>query len=338
MQTPFLWSGISILPWCTGTGYNHFLQILLQRSKFHPLDITLTKHEVYLRSKLAMGAIGAARKTSSLPGHHLQDQLGMFTPYASRWQTFKCDCERLDDVSLVMALLANLSAPILESFDLRLSFCTDSQDGDAFRIFEGGAPKLSEVSIRGIHPSMCLLPLSSVSSLCLGAGLDEMSGDKFLDILQSLVTLTYLDLEGGVVSLEDLQLLGMEGKNVEIATLRSLSFAATASPQYCIGSILDTIRCPAVESMSISQLASWDVPEESPSTYTPPLPPITRLRFLKLIRIECHKLARHFNFSSLPALHTIVLHNCPSPMALDMLAVSIMMKIIKIKKHYLRCY
>jgi hypothetical protein len=186
--------------------------------------------------------------------------------------------------------------------------------GDAFGIFEGGAPKLLDVSIRGIHPFVCLPPLSSVSTLRLGAGPDKMSGDEFLDILRSFVTLASLDLDGGVVDLKDLHLLGMRGENVEIATLRSLSFTAKASPRCCIGGILDTIRCPAVESVSISQLASW---EESPFAYTlPPLPPFTRLRSLELIRIECHKLARHFNFSSLPALHTIVLRNCPSPMAL----------------------
>lgn len=42
MQTPFLWSGIPILLWYTGTGYEQFLQIFLHRSKSHPLDITLT--------------------------------------------------------------------------------------------------------------------------------------------------------------------------------------------------------------------------------------------------------------------------------------------------------
>jgi hypothetical protein len=69
----------------------------------------------------------------------------MFTPHTSRWQTSKYDCkEELDDVLLVMALLANLSAPIL---DIHLSFCTDGQDGDVFEIFEGGAPKLLNVSI-----------------------------------------------------------------------------------------------------------------------------------------------------------------------------------------------
>jgi hypothetical protein len=35
VQTPFLWSGVCLLPWRTGIGYRKFLQILLQRSQSH---------------------------------------------------------------------------------------------------------------------------------------------------------------------------------------------------------------------------------------------------------------------------------------------------------------
>jgi hypothetical protein len=332
IQTPFLWSGISILPWRTGIGYGQFLQILLQRSKSHPLDITLTKREFdnpNSRENLAMAAfaaLNASRESGSFAhdalrhikqpnvGHRLENQLGMFIPHVSRWRTFKYNCEALNDVFLVRALLANLSAPILESFDLHLSPRVDSRDDDAFEIFEGGAPKLSRLDMRGIHPFACLPPLSSVTTLRLGADTDKISGDELLDILRSLVALMSLDLEHGVVIPYDLHLRGMQGENVEIVTLRSLSFSAAASPRYCIAGMLDTIRCPAVESMSISPLAEWDIPEDS--TYTPPLPPFIRLRYLKLIEIDCYKLARNFDFSSLPALHTIELCHCPSPMAL----------------------
>jgi hypothetical protein len=123
----------------------------------------------------------------------------MFIPHVSRWQTFKYDCDALDDsVFVVRALLANLSAPILESFDLKLSSRMDGQDGDAFEIFEGGALRLLPIDIRGIHPFTCLPPLSSVTTLRLGAGPDKMSGDEFLDILRSCVTLISLDIEGRV--------------------------------------------------------------------------------------------------------------------------------------------
>jgi len=174
----------------------------------------------------------------------------------------------------------------------------------------------AHIDIRGIHPFACLPPLSSVTTLRLGAGPDKMSGAEFLDILRSCVALISLDIEGRVVRLNVLHLGSMMGKNVEIPKLRSLSFEGCASPRYFIAGILATIRCPAVESMSISPLATWESPEESPSTHAAPLPPFLRLRSLRLIEIDCYKLARNFDFSSLPALHTIELRHCPSPMAL----------------------
>jgi hypothetical protein len=39
MQTPFLWSGICLLPWRNRGGYREFLKILVQRSQPHPLNI-----------------------------------------------------------------------------------------------------------------------------------------------------------------------------------------------------------------------------------------------------------------------------------------------------------
>ena len=261
MQTPFLWSGISILLWKTGTGYRQFLQILLQRSQAHPLNITMIKCGLDNLNRcvhLTMVTFNVALKTLSVPNvdHCLQDQMDMFTPHASQWQTFKYDCDESDDVSLVTALLANLSVPILESFNLHLSLPAHSEDGGAFKILEGGAPKLWNVSICGIHPFTCLPPLSSVTTLHIGAGPDKMSGNEFLYILQSFVTLTSLDLDGSVVSPYDLHLLGMQGENVKIARLRLLSFAAEALPRYCIDGILDIIRCPAIKSINISRLNS----------------------------------------------------------------------------------
>ena len=41
-RTPFLWSGICLFLWRTKGGYHRFLQILLERSQGHPLDIELT--------------------------------------------------------------------------------------------------------------------------------------------------------------------------------------------------------------------------------------------------------------------------------------------------------
>jgi hypothetical protein len=330
IQTPFLWSEICLFPWRTGTGYREFLYILLQRSQSHPLDITLTLRELdnpNHRVNRAIAILHATRQSGSISphipmnldqqsgDHCLHAQLGIFIPHVSRWRTFRYECENINDVWLVNEPLTKLSAPMLASFDLLLSGRMDEEDGDAWGIFQGGAPKLSQLHIRGIHPFACLPPLSSVTTLCLGAGPDQMNGEEFLCMLRDMPTLVSLCLEGMVVEPNGLYLTAVRGGNVEIATLRSFSFSAD---EPSIGSILNTIRCPGVESMNISSVEEWEGMDlsELPSIQALPLPPFPLLRTLELNGIECDKLATNFDFSYLPVLHTISLSSCTSPMAL----------------------
>jgi hypothetical protein len=134
---------------------------------------------------------------------------------------------------------------------------------------------------------------------------------KFLSMLRSLSVLVSLHFDGTVVDLYQLALLG------EMVTLWSFSFSSDLSPsgKFMIDGILNTIRCSALESLTISDLYSMDIvqPMELLSTQALPMPP---LRSVKLSRFECAKFVEHFDFTHLLALDIISLRNCKSPMAL----------------------
>jgi hypothetical protein len=334
IRTPFLWSGICLFPWRTQGGYHRFLQILLERFHGHLLDIKLTlrdsqnpngqanrmrKRFDYLNARQNSDALSTDFLMSfnePIVDHCLQAQLNMFIPEVSRWRTFNYECDESNDVSQVTNCLAYLSAPILESFHIITSGSAVPKPIKPLKIFDGGAPKLSLIHIRGTSALSCLPPLSSVTTLHLDAScMEPIGGAEFLQMLKNLQTLASLHLDGIVVDPYDLYLLAVQGIFVEISTLRFLSFSANASPKYCIESILNTIRCPAIESMTISGLE--DVYSFARSGMHPlPLPPFPSLRTMELNQISCSKLANNFDFSHFFALHTISLTDCTSVMAL----------------------
>jgi hypothetical protein len=319
IQIPFLWSFICLRPRCTRMGYQMFLLILLKRSQAHPLDILLAFWETV---DLTSPVLHQTQRSQSPPPEQpkmkqrLQDQLLMFIPEVSRWRTFTYECEDRDDVRHIRMLLADLSAPILESFTFVASLAIDT-DQAPHNIFSGGTPKLSLVSLYGIQPFACLPPLSSITTLDLGGWIRPITGATFLRMLRYLRLLVNLFIGGKVVDPISLHELVLRGEFVEIATLRSLSFsAATESPKYCMDGILNTIRCPAVESMSIFCRDFWNGGQRPWLSSALPLPRFPALRSMKLVRIHCDQFVKYFDVSSLSGLRIISLSHCTSPMAL----------------------
>ena len=332
IQTPFLWSGICLFPWHTRGRYRRFLRILLDRSQGHPLDIKVTlfksqnpngRTNLMTRFNYLMANENSDALLPDIPmsldepivNNCLEAQLGMFIPKVSRWRTFNYVGDNSNNVSQIANLLADISAPILESFRIHTSSAWAGRK-EPLNIFDGGAPKLSLVHIEGISALTCLPPLSAVTTLRLEAsGMHPMGGAEFLRIFRNLLVLASLHLEGIVVDLHDLYLLAIQGIYVEIATLRFFLFSANASRRYCIESILNTIRCPAIVSMTICGL-------KNPYSFAPPgiqplpLPPFPLLQSLELNRIKCGKFINNFDLSHLSALHTISLADCTSPAAL----------------------
>jgi hypothetical protein len=334
IRTPFLWSGICLFPWRAQGGYHRFLQILLERFRSHPLDIKLTLRDLqnpngqtnhmrkrfeYLNARQNSDPLSTDFLMSfnePIVDHCLQAQLSMFIPEVSRWRSFNYECDESNEVSEITNCLADLSAPTLESFHIITFASAMPELIEPSKIFNGGAPKLSLIHIRGISALSCLPPLSSVTTLHLDAAcMEPMLGAEFLQVLKNLRTLASLHLDGIVVDLFDLYLLAIQGIYVEISTLRFFSFSANASPKHCIESILNTIRCPAIESMTISGLEHVHSSARS-RMHALPLPPFPLLRTMELNGINCSKFAKNFDFSHIFALHTISLTECTSPMAL----------------------
>ena len=210
--------------------------------------------------------------------------------------------------------LAHLFAPIMESFDLLFNYPEAWITKETRHIFGGGAPMLSLVRIIEVEPIACLPPLSFVKFLRFEGGFDSIEEVKFLGILRSSPALVSLNLDGIVVEPYGLHQLALQGENVEIPSLRSLSCSADGSPKYWIDSILNIIHCPALESLAISGLE--DAFDEWDDLEALPVPPFPALRSITLTEIECTEFVNYFDFTHLPALDTISLLSCTSPMAL----------------------
>jgi hypothetical protein len=229
MQTPFLWSGIPTLPWRIGIGYQEFLNVLIQQSRSHALNIAISLRETENSCSLfnrQMAVLDATRHESSTNSeelahhyealHHpevehcLQAQLGIFADEVSRWRSFTYHCDCSDDIREITEPLANMFAPILESFKLSVLQPYDREnDIEPRNIFTGGAPILSCVKIGGVVPVACLPPLAFVKSLHLDAGVDQVDGVHFLHILRSSLVLVSLQLEGTIVPSADLYQLAL---------------------------------------------------------------------------------------------------------------------------------
>ena len=135
-----------------------------------------------------------------------------------------------------------------------------------------------------------------------------------MDIIRASPALVSLHLSGQVINLGNLYQLALQGEHVDIPTLRHFSFFANSSPKYGIESVLNTIRCPALESLTISSFDGWYAVDDIISPQTLPLPLFPFLRFLELGRCYTPGFVNAFNFTHLPALDTISLNGCTGPM------------------------
>ena len=180
IQIPFLWAGIPLLPRRNGGGYQEFLKVLIHRSQSYPLDITIRLHESDIphsaadRMKAQLRQEDEYKEIESsgftiLMGPKPQEagrtrpaELDIIISEVSRWHTFACESDNPFDVMEITERLADLSAPILTSFDFVGSL--EGHETEPQKVFKGGAPILSRIRIGGIEPTACLPPLSTAGS------------------------------------------------------------------------------------------------------------------------------------------------------------------------------
>jgi hypothetical protein len=93
----------------------------------------------------------------------------------------------------------------------------------------------------------------------------------------------------------------------------TLSFFANPSPKYGIKSVLNIIRYPALESLTIAKFDGWYIVNDISSLQTLPLPPFPFLQSLELCRCFGSEFVIPFDFTHLPTLDTISLTRCTDP-------------------------
>ena len=306
MQIPFLWSGISLPIFAIEGGYQISLKAFIQRSQSYPLDIFIDLQKFsndYFRNMFS----------------DTRNQLDILVPEASRWRSFTLEGDCPLYVFDIIAPLGDLRASILASFRLSATAgqfdWDDIHDNRTLDLFTGGTPLLSHVHIGGI--TEFFPPLSSVTYLHLEEFYTPMGGREFLDMLRSSHVLVCLRLDGAIVDGQSLYQLALRNVKVEMGSLRVLSFTAELSDKCYLKSILNTIHCPNLGSMTISARDHFGCmgPAHISSTHTPLVSPYPMLHSLELFGLNCIELAEQFDFTQLPSLATISLIRCTSPMA-----------------------
>lgn len=343
LKTPFLWSGLYLPLWATKDVYHTLLKIFIQRSQSHPLNIAVnldvrsSNHAAYyLPTQIPQKQlIAACHRTpyrsdsatymdpidyfrmihsaeyakKNISG--VQKLLTTLIPEIARWETFHYEGDHVLDI---LQPLTNLSAPILQSFDLVAS--GRGNTSGPLKLFDGGHTQmLSQVCIDGMQIAALLLPLTSITSLRLCRADGSIRGLAFLDILRSAVALVSLHLDETALYEGDLYPIALQGYGVEMASLRHFSYTSTKSPKYYLEYLLNTVCCPNLKSMALSTKGGSSPPDIS-SRQRMTLPLYPALHTLELHGFNCAEFVEHFGFIQLPALQSISLVGCHSPMAL----------------------
>jgi len=248
---------------------------------------------------------------------HLQPQLDIILPEASRWRSVSYYGSFWGDVFVFFQHLSSLSAPRLEEFEVVVdSKGEEEYTENPLRVFEGGAPILSRVKVDGIQVTSCLPPVSSLTSLHLLNPPEVIDLNPYQEILTSSSTLTNIELDGEVVDKWLLHELVETHQCLQLSSVRSLSIAAEMSPQFQLYSLLYTLNCPDLQSLMITAVPPCYNIQESVRRQGHQLRTYTSLRSLELRFVDCSKLGPDFNVTLLPALTHITFVSCLSTTAL----------------------
>src|SRR6202044_364622 len=116
-------------------------------------------------------------------------------PHLIRCRNLVAYCDHPNVLEELLGGFRSVAVPLLERFQMMYSIKYSSShlnldDDPCSRVFNGGAPVLRDVRMRGL--SYCLPPLTNVTSLSIvqSGGLVEWS--QFRDILSGLLALTHL--------------------------------------------------------------------------------------------------------------------------------------------------
>lgn len=228
LSDPVLWSTIRLTP----LGETPFVKLCLKRSKNHDLKVLYEDFNEYELQKQQMKVFD--RSTIHLHQSQ-QQQTEQFDP--AIFHLHRCRELELffNDITWNLAVMQRFqseSAPKLVSFNVFLRGNSELWTGQPERtgdIFTGGAPRLSSLTLHGVSPLECHVPLSRITDLSLGMRassqrLPDLNPAEIIGILREVaVTLKHLTLDGvHVVSDDD-----YPWSEIELPILVTLRFGNT---------------------------------------------------------------------------------------------------------------
>jgi hypothetical protein len=253
LSTPLFWTHIETSPFSRS---DSMLDAYLERSKDCPVDVHYHDDDNSEAQNTFMPEIPAPAV------NRLIDKL---IPHIHRCRRLYIATEVTDACKLISGRLQALTCPALEQFviTVRIPPLGDNSDGNPtpFRVFAGGAPLLSSVTLQGISVNSCFPPMANVTSLVLA---DNATGfTTFHKMISTMPALTSLSIEGEVVKLTSTN-------NVDAVQLRSLTHLRIAFPtidedaQYAVNFCglfvtpkLDTLDLDLLTPMELSDFAHW---------------------------------------------------------------------------------
>jgi hypothetical protein len=304
LATPSLWSWIRVDCQYIGDGQLRMLDLFIERSGKHPLEI----------------AISLVRDEDDIYWVDFHDQTHKIFPLISRWHSLLLSGNIRGDVSSALSALDHVNAPMLEVFEVKIESSAEGEEEDELDkpllLFQGGAPKLTQVEIHEISITACQPPFSSIVSLRLHHPPRPYDIDQYRRLLVGSSKLTDLQLFGNIIDTEELYMIATSKTAlIKMPSLRSLMVSPSWSTgPFTMYSLLASLDTPALECLTL-HCSPWQnhVSEfqEIFRNYGPPRYPLLRSLALRYADFS-QPLAMWFT-SMLPSLTSISLIECKSP-------------------------
>jgi hypothetical protein len=301
IDTRQLWSPIYIGLENNSPGQFSMLQLFLERSGTGPLDISII-----------------VKLSTPYPDDWVKfaDQLKLILPAISRWRRIYVFGEMRHGIYKALRAFTSLHVPYLEMLDvLGVPCCIededDEDDGDddsyLLHIFQGGAPLLKHLRVRGTSLTTCKPPLSALVSLDLDSGWQDdcLTFEQYREALTTSTALTDLCIMGDQVSIMMMGTTGESNHEPSAIILPSLRRLTISAPDIGLSKLLRMLETPMLESLTI---VSRDWLRE---LHTIGLPTYPMLRFLQLDGATFCCREEPCIFQHTPALAHISLNTCP---------------------------
>ena len=253
LATPQLWTRLYI---DFGHSSHSMTEAYLSRSGALPLDLHLTTRD------------------ASVSEFDETVHFSLIRRHANRWRRLRVDPAWQNVLNQLLDILPS-TVPLLECVQI-CSEEVDQKDILARGIFEGGAPSLTAVGIRGIDLQCCLPPLATVTSLQLhSAALSQ----TLASTLNGLPALTFLVIDGAFSRWEHLR---TTFSLPALEEFRLITWSAGDMPD-----LLKMISAPLLNSLLLENVVPSDIDDFLSSVgWTPGWVKYPRLRFLTVLTSE----------------------------------------------------